>query len=37
VAAQNGILQAVRAVQCRLNESILEGMRQCAAQVKEAT
>jgi phosphate acyltransferase len=37
VAAQNGILQAVRAVQCRLNETILEGMRQCAAQVKEAT
>lgn len=37
VAAQNGILQAVRAVQCRLNATILEGMRQCAAQVKEAT
>lgn len=37
LAAQNGILQAVRAVQCRLNESILEGMRQCAAQVKDAT
>ncbi|NLG33917.1 MAG: phosphate acyltransferase PlsX [Lentisphaerae bacterium] len=37
LAAQNGILQAVRAVQCRLNETILEGMRQCADQVKEAT
>jgi phosphate acyltransferase len=37
LAAQNGILQAVRAVQSRLNETILEGMRQCAAQVKEAT
>lgn len=37
VAARNGIMQAVRAVQCRLNESILEGMRQCAAQVKGAT
>lgn len=37
LAAQNGILQAVRAVQCRLNETILEGMRQCAVQVKEAT
>ncbi len=37
LAAQNGILQAVRAVQCRLNESIMEGMRRCAAQVKEAT
>lgn len=37
LAAQNGILQAVCAVQCRLNETILEGMRQCAVQVKEAT
>ena len=36
-AAKNGILQAVRAVQSRLNESILEGMRQCASPVKEAT
>ena len=36
VAAQNGILQAVRAVRCRLNETILEGMRQCAAQAKES-
>ena len=37
IAAHNGIMQAVRAVQCRLNETILEGMRQCAAQVKGAT
>jgi phosphate acyltransferase len=37
LAAQNGILQAVRAVQCRLNETILERMRRCAAQVKEST
>ena len=30
IAAKNGILQAVRAVTLRLNESILEGVRQCA-------
>lgn len=35
LSTQNGILQAVRAVQCRLNETILEGMRQCALQVKD--
>ena len=30
IAAKNGILQAARAVQLHLNETILEGMRQCA-------
>ena len=30
LAAKNGILQAARAVRLRLNETILEGMRQCA-------
>lgn len=35
LSTQNGILQAVRAVQCHLNESILEDMRQCALQVKD--
>ena len=37
VAAKNGILQAARAVKLRLNESILEGVRKCAAQSKDAT
>lgn len=31
IAAQNGILQAVRAVNLRLNETILDGVRQCVA------
>lgn len=31
-AAKNGILQAARAVELRLNESILEGVRQCSLQ-----
>jgi glycerol-3-phosphate acyltransferase PlsX len=35
LSTQNGILQAVRAVQCRLNETILEGMRQCALPGKD--
>lgn len=35
LSTQNGILQAVRAVQCRLNETILEGMRHCALPGKD--
>ncbi|MDD4341386.1 MAG: phosphate acyltransferase PlsX [Kiritimatiellae bacterium] len=35
LSTQNGILQAGRAVQCHLNETILEGMRQCASPVKD--
>ena len=30
IAAKNGILQAVRAVELRVNEAILEGVRKCA-------
>ena len=36
IATQNGILQAVRAVKLRLNESILDGVQKCAAQAKDA-
>ncbi len=35
IAAKNGILQAARAVKLHLNESILEGVRKCAAQAKD--
>jgi len=37
LAARNGILQAVRAIQCRLNETILDGMRQCAVPSEDET
>ena len=37
IAAKNGILQAARAVRLRLNETILEGMRQCAGPGATAT
>jgi phosphate acyltransferase len=37
IAAKNGILQAVRAVAHHVNDSILEGLRQCAAQAKDPT
>ncbi len=37
LAAQNGILQAAQAVQCRLNQAIMAGMRECAAPGKDAT
>ena len=37
LAAKNGILQAARAVRLRLNETILEGMRQCAGPGAPAT
>lgn len=38
IAAKNGILQAVQAVQYRVNEAILEGVRQCAPPaVQEGT
>ena len=33
IAAKNGILQAVQAVEHHVNEAILEGVRKCAAQV----
>ena len=32
IAAKNGILQAVRAVELHVNESILDGVRKCAAR-----
>lgn len=32
IAAKNGILQAVQAVEHRVNEAILEGVRKCAVQ-----
>ena len=32
IAAKNGILQAVQAVEHRVNEAILDGMRKCASQ-----
>jgi len=31
IAAKNGILQAAQAVRVRVNETILEGVRQCTA------
>ncbi|HAL92112.1 MAG TPA: phosphate acyltransferase PlsX [Verrucomicrobia bacterium] len=37
IAAKNGILQAARAVQLRVNESILEGMRKCVLSERTAT
>ena len=37
IAAKNGILQAVRAVQLRVNESILEGVRGCTISQEVTT
>ena len=37
IAAKNGILQAVQAVAHRVNESILEGLKNCTLPTKDAT